>query len=248
MDNEQLWFDKGVVEDTLNEKGESLISFNKSLDALKHKQAKIWCEIGYALYWLPEMEKSLAVGLLVEWNVKNPIDAFDRSLELDPDFSDSHYNKSIVLLDEGNFNESLKYINSAAKINLKFTNNSEFYYYRAMINYNLSKFSEATEDIIESFERNKFNLKTIYFMNSIGELKLALNESMKNEIKPYKEIKKTPNKDLEIRSTIGDIKFLINELNNTNLSESYITERIAHAKYDLSRNCCLGFINNRDGK
>jgi len=249
--NEEVWVNKGIVENVLDRKGDSLISFGEALQALKHKRARIWCDIGYAWYWLPKTQSSSAQRLLAQWSVTNQTEAFNKSIIFDPDFSESYYNNSIIMCESGDYDDALKSIETAAKLDPTYKTSSEFYYHRSLIYYNLSKFDdsyldESYRDLTRSYLRNKFNLKTIYFIKILYYQNNISNESMRKVIEPYRNLHRVSNSDIDIRSTIGDIEFLLNELNRTNQTESRILDYMAHVKYDMSTNCSLGFISNRE--
>lgn len=247
--SEQAWIDKGITEKKMgNRRGESLISFDRALKAVDHNRAKIWCDIGYTWKRLPKQDKLLANKSLKIWNVTKPLDAFNKSIEIDPNCFEAHYNKSLILNEEGKYGEALNSISNASAIEKSLENSSSFHYYKGVILRNLRRADESFIELDKSYRIDPFDLDTLYLINELNNsepnLNKKLDKSMKDNLSRFKEFLKPKNNFNEIVPTAGDITILLEKLNQTNKIESLIWDEIADVKYDLGANSNMGPITS----
>ena len=231
--NEQAWIDKGNAERLLDMEGESLISYHKALDAIKHNRARIWCDIGYARQKLLQNDRK---------NLTNILYAFNKSIELDGSFVDSYYNKSFILsdIDPGKAHSVL---DQAEKNNPSLSNSPKFNYLRGLIYYNQGKNNNSIKSLIRSYNESHYDINVLILITKIKDYQYEIKNSKDlNEgsdknvllsiLESIKNIKKSDSKEYAT-PTFGDLNLMLEKLNQSKDVESNLSLAIAGSEYNL---------------
>ena len=232
--NEQAWIDKGTAEKLLGMEGESLISFHKALDAIKHNRARIWCDIGYAWQILPKDQKNITKIK----NVNNDLDPFNESISLDRSFADAYYNKSLVLSAKDP-KTALSVLYETPDINSSLKNDPKFNYLFGKIFAIEGDEGRANDSLIRSYDKSRYNIDVLILLANISNYETKIDKStisdkqrLKNILKSIENITESNSKEY-MTPTIGDLMLMQEKLNRSNDVESNLSLAIADSEYNL---------------
>lgn len=217
---EQAWIDKGEIYKALNHEGEALVSFDMALEAINHNEAVLFCDKGYALR--------------VRGRDHEALEAFTRSLEIDPQNAAAWYNKSIVLVKLNDSTEANKAIEKAALFKPTYKDMAEFWSSRGKIFLNLNRSEDALKAFDESLNRNLLYQDAWYgkYLALIKLGKGAEAKKAKKFLDQIGSINSTQSSSSE-GPTDMDIDLFENEIRRNRQKVAYAWDGKADALYKL---------------
>jgi tetratricopeptide (TPR) repeat protein len=166
---------KGLTGTADEERRENIVAYN---DTINNLTAVDWYELGSSYRGSD--------------NKKDALDAFNKAIDLNPNFADAYYARGSIYKSDGDYNQAIKNFDKVIEINPK---DADVYIDRAGAYVKLGNYSQAINDYDKSIKLNPDYLDYYYYYNMADVYR---------ELGNYKQAIKYFDKAIEQRKTKGE--------------------------------------------